>query len=199
MENPDMLQIVEEITPFMYSRSFLNAIEFYCIREGTAKFTNFAKDIYHINDLNKNISSALVASYLKRFSDLKLINHNKQEKNEVQYHFSDLGLELIKLLRSGKILKNQKNTFRNYPSLERFQKVINVERILENEEMEILKKEERFKIYLEENTCIVCKGKVSGMTFICKHCGTLYHPDCANSLKKNNDLCWSCRQPLDGV
>nr|MDO8111816.1 DUF2341 domain-containing protein [Candidatus Sigynarchaeota archaeon] len=48
--------------------------------------------------------------------------------------------------------------------------------------------------------CIVHKGPISGFSYTCKHCGTVYCMKCVEHMIEIGEQCWSCKQPilLDG-
>jgi len=45
--------------------------------------------------------------------------------------------------------------------------------------------------------CVVHKGPITGFSYICKTCGTVYCMKCVRHLAAINEPCWTCKQPLD--
>ncbi len=50
------------------------------------------------------------------------------------------------------------------------------------------------KITTFENirVCLVHKGKIDGLTYICTNCGSLYCFKCVKALDKKGEVCWNC-------
>ncbi|NMC06320.1 MAG: DUF2341 domain-containing protein, partial [Candidatus Lokiarchaeota archaeon] len=44
--------------------------------------------------------------------------------------------------------------------------------------------------------CVVHKGPISGLSYTCKHCGTVYCMKCAKHLVDAGESCWTCMMPL---
>jgi hypothetical protein len=57
--------------------------------------------------------------------------------------------------------------------------------------------EEEVSISKERQTCLVCKGKLGGMMFICSECGAFYCAKCSESLTNLENACWVCEAPFD--
>ncbi|NHJ25218.1 MAG: hypothetical protein EAX89_11620 [Candidatus Lokiarchaeota archaeon] len=51
--------------------------------------------------------------------------------------------------------------------------------------------------YKEQKICLVCKGKVSGVSYICPSCDTLYCIKCSEGLSDLENMCWVCNEPID--
>ncbi|TFF63699.1 MAG: hypothetical protein EU521_00640 [Promethearchaeota archaeon] len=49
----------------------------------------------------------------------------------------------------------------------------------------------------EQHICLVHKGTIKGMSYICPDCGAYYCVKCYNALKDAENECWSCGAPLD--
>jgi len=49
----------------------------------------------------------------------------------------------------------------------------------------------------EQHICLVHKGAIKGMSYICPDCGAYYCVKCYNALKDAENECWSCGAPLD--
>ncbi|MCP4760802.1 MAG: hypothetical protein GY870_03405, partial [archaeon] len=67
-----------------------------------------------------------------------------------------------------------------------------------------LVKQEEFKhveagitSYKEKRICIVHKGHITGLVYICPTCETYYCEKCAETLKGSGDKCWSCGEILE--
>ncbi len=57
--------------------------------------------------------------------------------------------------------------------------------------------EEEVSISKEKKICLVCKGKVLGITFICPKCETFYCEKCSKALIDLENACWACNAPID--
>lgn len=57
--------------------------------------------------------------------------------------------------------------------------------------------EEEVSISKEKKICLVCKGKVLGLTFICTSCESFYCNKCYSALTGLENLCWACEAPFD--
>ncbi len=57
--------------------------------------------------------------------------------------------------------------------------------------------EEEISISKEKKICLVCKGKVGGVMFMCTDCGALYCTKCSEALSNLENLCWVCDSPID--
>ncbi len=49
----------------------------------------------------------------------------------------------------------------------------------------------------EQHICLVHKGSIKGMSYICPECGAYYCVNCYNALIEVENECWSCNSPLD--
>ncbi|MHA1683076.1 MAG: hypothetical protein ACTSUE_19210 [Promethearchaeota archaeon] len=49
----------------------------------------------------------------------------------------------------------------------------------------------------EKHFCLVHKGPIEGYSFICPECGAYYCLNCVEAIKEIENLCWSCKSPLD--
>jgi hypothetical protein len=56
---------------------------------------------------------------------------------------------------------------------------------------------EEIQVYREKGLCLVCKGKVSGVNYICPKCNALYCLKCSEVLTKRENACWVCESPFD--
>ncbi len=45
--------------------------------------------------------------------------------------------------------------------------------------------------------CVVHKGVITGFSYTCKNCGTVYCMECIKHLVNIQETCWTCKQPLD--
>lgn len=44
--------------------------------------------------------------------------------------------------------------------------------------------------------CLVHKGKIKGLTYVCPSCGSLYCYNCIKSLNKKKEKCWNCKSEI---
>ncbi|MFX1390870.1 MAG: hypothetical protein ACFE9Z_12470 [Promethearchaeota archaeon] len=49
----------------------------------------------------------------------------------------------------------------------------------------------------EKKICLVCKGKVFGITFLCRDCEAFYCQKCYIALTQLENVCWACNNVLD--
>lgn len=57
--------------------------------------------------------------------------------------------------------------------------------------------EEEVSISKEKKTCIVCKGAILGINFLCTNCGAFYCKKCYTALADLENACWACDTILD--
>lgn len=57
--------------------------------------------------------------------------------------------------------------------------------------------EEEVTISKEKKICLVCKGKVLGISFICPKCESFYCINCSETLSNLENSCWFCNNPFD--
>ncbi len=57
--------------------------------------------------------------------------------------------------------------------------------------------EEEVSISKEKKICVVCKGNILGMNFICRGCEIFYCQKCYNALVNLENACWACDMALD--
>ena len=57
--------------------------------------------------------------------------------------------------------------------------------------------EEEVSVSKEKKICLVCKGKVGGLMFMCKTCGSFYCKKCSDALANLENTCWVCDAPFD--
>ena len=57
--------------------------------------------------------------------------------------------------------------------------------------------EEEVAISKEKKICLVCKGKVLGISFICPKCESFYCIKCSEALSNLENSCWICNNPFD--
>jgi hypothetical protein len=57
--------------------------------------------------------------------------------------------------------------------------------------------EEDVTYYKEQKICLVCKNKVSRLSYICPQCDALYCVKCSNALSNIENACWVCEAPFD--
>jgi hypothetical protein len=57
--------------------------------------------------------------------------------------------------------------------------------------------EKEVTISKEKKICLVCKGKISRLTYICPNCEAIYCEKCSNTLSDLENRCWVCETPFD--
>ncbi|MBY8987118.1 MAG: hypothetical protein KGD61_01600, partial [Candidatus Lokiarchaeota archaeon] len=57
--------------------------------------------------------------------------------------------------------------------------------------------EEEVNFHRERKICLVCKGNVSGINYICPGCDALYCIKCSEGLSDLENMCWVCNKPFD--
>lgn len=57
--------------------------------------------------------------------------------------------------------------------------------------------EEEVTFHKEQKICLVCKGKVSRILFVCPSCDALYCPKCSEALSNLDNYCWVCEAAID--
>ena len=57
--------------------------------------------------------------------------------------------------------------------------------------------EEDVTFHREKKICLVCKGDVSRINYICPKCSALYCIKCSEELTKLENVCWVCNEPFD--
>jgi hypothetical protein len=57
--------------------------------------------------------------------------------------------------------------------------------------------EEEISISKEKKICLVCKGDVSGINYICTECGAFYCMKCSQAISNLENACWACNTPID--
>ncbi len=57
--------------------------------------------------------------------------------------------------------------------------------------------EEEVKLYREQEICLVCKGKLSRLIYLCPDCKALYCVKCVRVLSEVENACWVCTTPFD--
>jgi len=53
------------------------------------------------------------------------------------------------------------------------------------------------KMYREKGLCLVCKNRISRLTYVCPECESLYCFKCSNALTNLENMCWVCETPFD--
>ena len=85
-------------------------------------------------------------------------------------------------------------------------RVIKVEPELEKEKLQdalkIFTKPERIPVEdvqhsKEEQTCLVCKNKITRLNYVCPSCSVLYCAKCSAALTTIENACWVCETPFD--
>jgi hypothetical protein len=56
---------------------------------------------------------------------------------------------------------------------------------------------EEISLSQSEKLCLVCKGELSRMMYLCPECNSFYCGKCSIILKKTENLCWVCNSPID--
>jgi len=57
--------------------------------------------------------------------------------------------------------------------------------------------EEEVTFHKEQKICLVCKGSVSRVSYICPECSALYCVKCSEVLSSQENACWICDEPFD--
>jgi len=57
--------------------------------------------------------------------------------------------------------------------------------------------EEEVSISKEKKICLVCKGKIGGLSFMCSDCGAFYCLKCFEALSNLENICWACNTHMD--
>lgn len=57
--------------------------------------------------------------------------------------------------------------------------------------------EEEVSISKEKGICLVCKGEIGRLAYICPECKALYCDSCSKALSNLENLCWVCDTPFD--
>ena len=57
--------------------------------------------------------------------------------------------------------------------------------------------EEEVSISKEKKICLVCKGKATGVTYVCTECEAFYCMNCAQAISNLENACWVCNAPID--
>jgi predicted amidophosphoribosyltransferase len=60
-----------------------------------------------------------------------------------------------------------------------------------------LNDDEDIAVFEEKHLCIVHKGPVDSLAFICPSCGSFYCKACFDAVVEADNACWSCGRPLD--
>ena len=55
---------------------------------------------------------------------------------------------------------------------------------------------EDVKYSREKGFCLVCKNKISGLTYVCPNCEAWYCLNCCKALNELENACWGCETPL---
>ena len=57
--------------------------------------------------------------------------------------------------------------------------------------------EEEITFHKEQKICLVCKGKISRLNYVCPGCDALYCAKCSEVLSSLENACWVCETPFD--
>jgi len=57
--------------------------------------------------------------------------------------------------------------------------------------------EEEVIFHRDRKICLVCKGDVIRLSYICPKCNALYCMNCSEVLSNQENMCWVCNEPLD--
>ncbi|MFX1503261.1 MAG: hypothetical protein ACFFDH_20030, partial [Promethearchaeota archaeon] len=55
---------------------------------------------------------------------------------------------------------------------------------------------EDVKYSREKGYCLVCRNKISGLTYVCPKCEAWYCLHCLEALTKLENACWGCDTPF---
>jgi hypothetical protein len=53
------------------------------------------------------------------------------------------------------------------------------------------------RMYREKGICLVCKNRISRLTYVCPECESLYCFKCSDALSNLENMCWVCETPFD--
>jgi len=53
------------------------------------------------------------------------------------------------------------------------------------------------RMYREKGLCLVCKNRISRLTYVCPECDSLYCYKCSSALTNLENMCWVCNTPFD--
>jgi Ca2+/Na+ antiporter len=53
------------------------------------------------------------------------------------------------------------------------------------------------RMYREKGLCLVCKNRISRLTYVCPECESLYCFKCSDALSNLENMCWVCETPFD--
>ena len=53
------------------------------------------------------------------------------------------------------------------------------------------------KMYREKGLCLVCRNRISRLTYVCPECESLYCLKCSTALTNLENFCWVCETPFD--
>jgi len=67
----------------------------------------------------------------------------------------------------------------------------------ERRKKRVLITEEEISFHMEKKICVVCKGNVSRVNYMCPKCNTLYCVNCSEALSNLENICWVCNEPID--
>ena len=56
---------------------------------------------------------------------------------------------------------------------------------------------EEVKYTREKGLCLVCKNKISGLTYVCPKCNAFYCIKCSEALTNLENTCWICDTSID--
>jgi hypothetical protein len=70
-----------------------------------------------------------------------------------------------------------------------------IETLIQNRPVDI--SEEEISIYKEKKICLVCKNRVSKLTYICPGCESFYCVKCSQALMEVENECWACGTLFD--
>ena len=57
--------------------------------------------------------------------------------------------------------------------------------------------EEEVSVSKDKKICLVCKGKISRLNYICPTCKSFYCVKCSKFLEESENGCWACETPFD--
>jgi hypothetical protein len=57
--------------------------------------------------------------------------------------------------------------------------------------------QEDVTFHKEQKVCLVCKGSISRVSYICPSCSALYCINCSEVLSNQENACWICNEPFD--
>lgn len=112
-------------------------------------------------------------------------------KSVLQLDSLQIQLQALPSLKNGKLLKkpNEQELIKRES-----------EKRKRREELEKIKQsitEAEIEITRTKKLCLVCRGKLTRVMYICPECETFYCRKCSEALADLENTCWVCNTPID--